>query len=129
MATYVSKTWVDTIVDYPTRYILHHTDTTTEQITMENDFGQVQTSGDVFDASTFNNFELRVSDGFASCDVARSGTTDPSGSLGKDGDTYYKTETVNNVTSVVGMFVKINGEWLEIQTGGAQLPQAEGGGF
>ena len=129
MATFQSKTWVDTIAEYPTRYKIQHSDLTEEQVTMINDFGTVSVSGDVFDADTFNNLESRIDAGFDSCVENLSGTTDPTGSQGKDGDMYIKTETVENVTSVVGLFVKVAGSWLPIQTGGATLPQAEGSGF
>lgn len=47
------------------------------------------------------------------------GTTDPSSGTGNNGDVYYKTETVDNVTSVVGVFVKLSGEWLAVSTSSA----------
>lgn len=129
MATYQSKTWTDTIAEYPTRYKIRHADLTEEQVTMINDFGTISVSGDVFDASTFNNLESRIDAGFDSCVENLSGTADPTASQGKDGDMYIKTETEGGVTSVVGLFVKVAGAWLQIQTGGAQLPQAEGSEF
>ena len=129
MATYTSKTWVDIQAQYPTRYILHKSDSSTEQVTMEEDFGTISVSGDVFDAATMNAMEQRLDDGFDTCIDTLTGTADPTGSQGKNGDLYIKTETVGNDTSVVGMFVKIAGAWLEVSTGGASLPQAEGSGF
>ena len=132
MPTYQSKTWNDALFHYPTRYKIHHADTTVEQVTMENDFensgdSPIQT-GDVFDAATMNNLEQRVSDGFASCVDTLSGTSAPTSSQGKNGDTYYQFETTGNDTTIVGVFVKISGAWLEVATG-SSLPQAEGGGF
>lgn len=129
MATYQSKTWLDTIAQYPTRYKMKHSDLTEEQVEMLNDFGTITQSGDVFDGATFNNLESRISAGFDTCIDTLTGTTVPTSSEGKNGDLYIQTETVGNETSVVGMFVKILGAWLEIQTGGATLPQAEGGAF
>ena len=126
MAVFVSKTWTDIIADYPSRYKLHHADSTVEQVTMENDFGTISQSGDVFDALTFNDLELRISNGFASCAEALSGTTAPTAADGKDGDTYYQTETVGQVTSVVAVFIKIAGAWLQTSQ---VLPAAEGGAF
>ena len=133
MATYQSKTWLDALFHYPTRYKIHHADLSVEQVTMENDFEDsgvqpIQT-GDVFDGATMNNLERRISDGFASCIETLSGTSAPTSSQGKDGDTYYQYEVVGNDTSIVGMFVKVSGSWLEVSVGGASLPQAEGGAF
>ena len=129
MATYQSKTWLDELVEYPTRYKIIHADTSEEQVTMVSDFGTETQSGDVFTASTFNNLESRISAGFGTCVDTLSGTTDPTSAVGKDGDVYFKTLTENNETSIVGMFVRILGEWLEVSVGGSTLPQAEGGGF
>ena len=128
MATYVPKTWTDELVEYPTRYKITHSDSTEEQVNIATDFGNETQAGDVFDAVTFNNLESRISAGFASVQDVLTGTSDPTSQQGKDGDTYYKTVTESNVTTIVGMFVKLSGEWLEISTG-ASLPQAEGGGF
>lgn len=129
MATYASKVWEDALVEYPTRYKIIHEDLTEEIVTLVNMFGTVTTSGDVFDAATFNNMEGRIDAGFDTCIDTLAGTTDPTASQGKNGDIYIKTETVDNETSVVGMFVKVAGAWLAVSTGGATLPQAEGGGF
>lgn len=133
MATFVSKTWLDAIFHFPTRYKIHHSDLTVEQVTMENDFEDtgvqpVQT-GDVFDGATMNNLEQRIADGFSTCVETLSGTSAPTSSQGKDGDTYYQYETSGNDTTIVGMFVKVSGSWLEVSVGGASLPQAEGSGF
>lgn len=128
MATYVPKTWTDELVEYPTRYKITHSDSTEEQVNIATDFGNETQAGDVFDAVTFNNLESRISAGFASVQDVLTGTSDPTSQQGKNGDTYYKTVTESNVTTIVGMFVKLSGEWLEISTG-ASLPQAEGGGF
>ena len=133
MAIYQSKTWLDMLVSYPNRYKIRHADLTEEQVTIINDFenegDQPQQSGDVFDGATFNNFEGRIAAGFASCVDTLSGTADPTSSQGKNGDTYFKYETTGGVTTVVGMFVNLNGAWIEVSVGGASLPQAEGGGF
>lgn len=133
MGVYQSKTWQDMICSYPNRYKIKHSDLSEEQVTMINDFedegDQPQQSGDVFDASTMNNFEARVNAGILSCVDTLSGTSNPTGSQGKNGDTFFKYETDGNTTTIVGMFVKLNGAWLEVSVGGAQLPQAEGGGF
>ena len=129
MATYQSKTWEDCIVEYPQRYKITHPDTTVEQIEIESDFGETTQEGDVFDAATFNNLESRINNGFNTCVETLTGTADPTSSVGKDGDTYYKTATEGNDTTIVGMFVRIAGSWLEVSVGGASLPQAEGSGF
>lgn len=47
-----------------------------------------------------------------------SGTTTPTSALGVDGQLYVKYETVSNVDSVVGMYFKKDGAWLEISLGG-----------
>lgn len=127
MATYVSKVWEDMQAQYPTRYTLTHEDNTTEVVTLSANFGTVTASGDVFDKQTMENMEGRIGAGFDSVEEITAGTTDPSG--GKNGDIYFKTETTGNVTEVIGMYVKINGAWLEVAVGGSSLPQAEGGGF
>ena len=129
MASYVSKVWDDELVEFPLRYKITHVDLSEEYVNIEGAYGTVQQSGDVFDAATFNNLEGRIAAGFNTCVDVLTGTSDPTGSQGKNGDTYYKTETVDNVTSVIGMFVKIGGTWLEVSVGGASLPQAEGSGF
>lgn len=133
MATFQSKTWLDALFHFPTRYKIHHADLTVEQVTIENDFensgDQPIQTGDVFDGATMNNLEQRIADAIASCVETLSGTTAPTASQGKDGDTYYQYETSGNDTEIVGMFIKISGSWLEVSVGGASLPQAEGGAF
>lgn len=129
MAIYQGKTWNDARYEYPTRYTVKHSDLTEEQVTMINDFGQELQSGDVFDAATFNDLESRINAGFASCIDTLAGTSAPTGSQGKNGDTYFQYETDGNETTITAMFVKISGSWLEVAVGGASLPQAEGGAF
>lgn len=48
-----------------------------------------------------------------------SGTTNPTSAQGADGQMYVKYQTVSNVDEVVGLYVKLNGEWVEISTGGS----------
>lgn len=128
MATYQSKTWVDMQSEYPTRYKIRHSDLSEEQVTMFADFGTVTESGDVFDAQTMNNLESRIGALASSVEEVTAGTTDPSG--GKNGDIYFKTGVDgNNDPVILGMYVKINGSWMVVSTGGASLPQAEGSGF
>lgn len=129
MATFASKVWEDIIAEYPTRYKMINPDLSEVIITLVNMFGTITQSGDVFDAATMNNLESRINAAFGTCVDTLTGTTVPTSSQGKNGDTYFQTETESNVTSVIAMFVKIGGEWLEIATGGATLPQAEGSGF
>ena len=124
---YVSKAWKDLQAQYPTRYTITKEDLSQEVVTMSENFGTVTETGDVFDKQTMEDLEGRIDAGFDTVEDIMSGTTDPSG--GKNGDIYFKTETVDNVTSIIGMFVKISGAWLEVSVGGASLPQAEGGGF
>ena len=126
---YVSKVWTDYDYQYPTRYTLHHSDSTSEVVTIENNFGEERVTGDAWESLVMNQMESRISAGFDAAEETRTGTADPTSALGKNGDFYAKTETVEGVTTVVGLFVRINGTWLEIQTGGAALPQAEGSGF
>lgn len=127
--SYVSKIWKDFDFQYPTRYNLYHSDQTSEVVTLENNFGEERVTGDAWEAHVMNQMEARISAGFEDAAETKAGTAVPTSALGKDGDFYVQTETVDNVTSVVAMFVRISGSWLQIQTGGAQLPQAEGGGF
>lgn len=47
-----------------------------------------------------------------------SGTTTPTAIEGANGQLYVKYETVSNVDSVVGMYFKKDGAWLEISLGG-----------
>lgn len=47
-----------------------------------------------------------------------SGTTTPTANEGANGQLYVKYETVSNVDSVVGMYFKKDGAWLEISLGG-----------
>lgn len=60
-----------------------------------------------------------------------SGTTTPTANEGANGQLYVKYETVSNVDSVVGMYFKKDGAWLEISLGGGggssyvELTQAE----
>ena len=124
---YVSKVWKDLQAQYPTRYTATKSDQSQEVITLAENFGTVTETGDVFDKQTMEDLEGRIDAGFDTVEDILSGTTDPSG--GKDGDIYFKTETVDNVTSVVAMYTKIGGTWLEVAVGGASLPQAEGGEF
>lgn len=127
MATYVSKVWKDLQAEYPTRYTLLKSDQSQEVVTIQNNFGTITESGDVFDKQTMEDLEGRINAGFQSVEDITAGTTDPTG--GKNGDIYFKTETEGGTTTIIGMFVKIGGSWLEVSVGGASLPQAEGGGF
>lgn len=47
-----------------------------------------------------------------------SGTGDPSSSLGVDNQIYVKYQTVGGMDSVTAIYIKLNGTWVEIQTGG-----------
>ena len=58
-----------------------------------------------------------------------SGTSVPTSNLGTNGDIYFLTQEQNNTTTIAGMYVKIQGNWLEVTTGGSSLPQAEGREF
>ena len=127
MATYVSKVWKDLQAEYPTRYTLLKSDQSQEVVTIQNNFGTITESGDVFDKQTMEDLESRINAGFMSVEDITAGTTDPTG--GKNGDIYFKTETEGGTTTIIGMFVKIGGSWLEVSVGGASLPQAEGSGF
>lgn len=60
---------------------------------------------------------VSVFDAIKNCRVL-SGTVTPTAQEGQDGQLYIKYETVSNVDSVVGMYFKLNGSWLEISTGG-----------
>lgn len=127
MATYVSKVWKDLQAEYPTRYTLLKSDQSQEVVTIQNNFGTITESGDVFDKQTMEDLESRINAGFQSVEDITAGTTDPTG--GKNGDIYFKTKTEGGTTTIIGMFVKIGGSWLEVSVGGASLPQAEGSGF
>lgn len=65
--SYQSKTWVDMQAQYPTRYKITHSDLSQEQVTIANDFGTV-VEGDVFDKTTMNNLEGRISSAFSDVD-------------------------------------------------------------
>ena len=128
MATYVSKVWKDLQAEYPTRYTLLKSDQSQEVVTIQNNFGNITESGDVFDKQTMEDLESRINAGFMSVENITAGTTDPTG--GKNGDIYFKTGTDDQDNPIIlGMFVKIGGSWLEVSVGGASLPQAEGSGF
>lgn len=114
MSSFVSKEWKDIQCQYPNRYKAVKEDSSEENLTMFNNFGLITESGDVFDAATMNNLEDRIDTGFDGVMESLSGTTIPSGSLGKDGDLYFQYKVENNVTSIIGMFVKINSEWLMV---------------
>ena len=125
---FVSKVWKDLQAEYPTRYTMTKTDQTSEVVTLSCNYGTVTESGDVFDSQTMGNLESRIDAGFDTVEDILSGTTDPTG--GKNGDIYFKTGTDENDDPVIlGMYVKIGGSWLQVSTGGASLPQAEGSGF
>lgn len=128
--SYSRKTWVDRQSQTPTQRKLTNINDLTDikYVTVERDEGTVTVQGDVFDAQTMNNLEERVANGFLASEETQTGTTDPTSAVGKNGDFYIKTETVDNTTTVVGLFVRLSGTWFEISTG-ASLPQAEGGGF
>ena len=128
MATFVSKVWKDLDAEYPTRYTLLKSDQSSEVVTIQNNFGQIRESGDVFDKQTMEDLEGRINAGFQSVEEVTAGTVDPTG--GKNGDIYFKTGTDDQDNPVIlGMYVKIAGSWMVVSTGGASLPQAEGSGF
>ncbi len=47
-----------------------------------------------------------------------SGTTNPTSAQGVDGQIYVKYQTVSNVDTVTGLYVKLNSAWVEIAAGG-----------
>lgn len=117
MPTFVSKAWTDMIVQYPTRYKLVKEDLSEEIVTILEAFGIVTASGDVFDKATMDDLEARISAAFATCFETIYGTTDPTGSQGKNGDFYVKYTTTGS-TSIVSVYAKINGSWIALPTGG-----------
>lgn len=60
---------------------------------------------------------VSVFDAIKNCRVL-SGTATPTSQDGADGQFYVKYQTVSDVDSVVAMYFKLNGEWLEISLGG-----------
>lgn len=135
MATYVSKIWEDRQSEYPTRRTLTWIDPETQQtktldVLVTRNEGTVTTEGDPFAALVMNALESRINAGFGTCNDTLVSANSPTAADGKNNDIFVKTgEDENQNTVVVGMYVKVSGSWLEIQTGGASLPQAEGGGF
>lgn len=111
---FISKTWEDIQCQYPNRYRAVKTDLSEEQVTMLNDFGTISVSGDVFDAATMNNLEDRIDSAFDEVIETLSGTSDPSPSLGKNGDLYFKFEVQGNDMTIKGLFVKILNQWLSV---------------
>lgn len=73
---------------------------------------------------------VSVFDAIKNCRVL-SGTTTPLANEGANGQLYVKYQTVSNVDTVIGMYFKKDGEWLEISLGGGggssyvELTQAE----
>ena len=130
MASYVSKVWEDIQCTFPNRYKAQKADLSIEVLTMynyfENEGDSPAVAGDVFDSATMNNLEARIASGFNSCINTIISTNDPTSGDGKNGDLFIKIETVEGVTSVVGLFIRVVDAWLPIATGGASLPQAEG---
>ena len=132
---YISKTWVDRESEFPTRRTITNTQDPTDvkQVYVSRDEGEITEQGDAFVASEWNNWESRINAAFAAIVAgtveALTGSTLPDPTSGKNGDIYFQTETESGVTSVVAVFVKINGDWLTVSTGGAALPQAEGSEF
>lgn len=60
---------------------------------------------------------VSVFDAIKNCRVL-SGTTTPTANEGANGQLYVKYETVSNVDTVIGMYFKKDGAWLEISLGG-----------
>lgn len=56
------------------------------------------------------------------------GTTAPTAAQGTNGSLYVQYETTGGVDSIIGVFCKINNNWLNFPTSGS-LPDAEGVGF
>ena len=73
---------------------------------------------------------VSVFDAIKNCRVL-SGTTTPLANEGANGQLYVKYQTVSDVDTVIGMYFKKNGAWLEISLGGGggssyvELTQAE----
>lgn len=53
---------------------------------------------------------------------ALTGSVDPVAADGQDGDFYIKTETTGGATEIVAIYSKVGGAWLEIETGGGDIP-------
>ena len=60
---------------------------------------------------------VSVFDAIKNCRVL-SGTTTPLANEGANGQLYVKNQTVSNVDTVIGMYFKKDGAWLEISLGG-----------
>ena len=132
---YIAHTWTDRRSQYRNRRRITNTadPEDVKQVYVERDEGEVTVQGDAYTSENWNAMEARINDAFQAVTVGKpetlTGSTDPTAQDGRNGDTYYKTETEGGETSVVAVFVKISGAWLPVATGGAALPQAEGSEF
>lgn len=128
---FMTKVWKNREVEFPGRKLLTDASDPTDikDVYVTRHEGTVTQAGDRIDASNLNNLENRILEAFGTVCEILTGSTDPESGDGKNGDLYFKTVTENNTTTVAGMFVKVNGAWLEVSVGGASLPQAEGSGF
>lgn len=131
--SFITKVWKNREVEFPGRKLITDasdpTDVKDAYVTRHE--GTVTQAGDKINAANLNDLENRIYQAFSVVCESLHGTTDPGSADGKNGDVYYKTETdqVSGDVSVVAVFIKINGEWLEVSTGGSALPQAEGSEF
>lgn len=62
--SFVQKTWVDRISEYPNRRTIND-GVITKQVTVARDEGTVTEAGDAFNASNMNDLEQRISDAIA----------------------------------------------------------------
>lgn len=62
--SFVQKTWVDRISEYPNRRTIND-GVITKQVTVARDEGVITEAGDSFSASNMNDLEQRISDAIA----------------------------------------------------------------
>ncbi len=68
------KTWKDRVTQYPSRRVLTDINTSqTQTVTVTRSEGTVTEAGDIFNATTMNDLENRINNGFNSVDTKYSG--------------------------------------------------------
>lgn len=70
--SFVQKTWVDRISEYPNRRTIND-GVITKQVTVARDEGTVTEAGDAFNASNMNDLESRIASAIASVGVYTAG--------------------------------------------------------
>jgi hypothetical protein len=114
--SFISKTWLDRISEYPNRRVLTKADNSTEIVTVARSEGTISKEGDAFSAANMNALETRIANAFTALKTVTEIT------LPTTGWTTITTGQYSIQLTLPGAVANINPDWT-IKTA-ANFPSA-----